>query len=339
MENENVVQMPTLLDRLWGKLKTCMAQEVTNRNEWITIQETKCATLVEIRDQFIANIAFGQACKDNGFGEDVLGHETRAAAIEMGRDPVALSACLKVTTRNSLLTIYREEFSRFRSVSKTATKPTGTVKPKNNLQPKRRINTTPQAEAAARAVLDEGKTYTEAEATTGLSSTVLRSAIAREEGRREAAAEIKPTDLSLSAQQKLETAIRQHQKKLDLQFEERVRITVLSDTKDRLEWMKKQEDWANKIIASHKGVMPRETFRKIKACLHPDHNTFKYAAEALQAFSELEKVLVKPDEPVFSGPPLPTLAELNVLRAKRTAERKAQREAAKAARAAAQASP
>ena len=144
----------------------------------------------------------------------------------------------------------------------------------------------------------------------------MRSAVAREEGRREALTNpvIVPADLSLSAQQKLEAAIRQHQKKLDMQFEERVRIKVLSDTEARLKWMKEKEDWANRIIASHKGVMPRETFRKIKACLHPDHNTFTHAAEALQAFSALEKVLVKPDDPVLSGPPLPTRAELDILR-------------------------
>jgi hypothetical protein len=60
------------------------------------------------------------------------------------------------------------------------------------------MNTTVKAEVAARSVLDEGKTYAEAEALTGLSSTVLRSAIAREEGRREAPP-IGPDTMSHSA--------------------------------------------------------------------------------------------------------------------------------------------
>jgi hypothetical protein len=53
---------------------------------------------------------------------------------------------------------------------------------------------------------------------------------------------------------------------------------------------------AKDIIASYKGVMSGAEFRKIKACLHPDHNTFHYAAEALQVFTNLEKTLVKQDE-------------------------------------------
>ena len=165
--DENVVQMPTLLDRLWGKLKVCLTQEATNRTEWIAIQETKCATLVEIRDQFAADIAFGQACKDNGFGDDVLNPNERAAIIVMGRDPKVLSVCLKATTRTSLLTIYREEFGRFVSVSKPTSRRTTPAKPATTLRPDLRKNTTPQAEVAAKVVLDEGKSYSEAQARTG----------------------------------------------------------------------------------------------------------------------------------------------------------------------------
>jgi len=334
MEKENVVQMPTLLDRLWGKLKTCLTQEATNRGEWIAIQETKCATLVEIRDQFAADIAFGQACKDNGF-DTLLNHQDRAAAIAMGRDPKALSACLKATTRSSLQHIFREEFSRFTHVSKPTTRRTAPPKPATTLRPDLRKNTTPQAEAAAKVVLDEGKSYGEAQAQTGLSSTVVRSAVAREEGRREAIANpvIVLTDLSMSAQQKLETAIRQHQKKLDLEFTERVRVKVLLDTEARLKWMKEKEDWANKIIASHKGVFSKEEFRKIRACLHPDVTSYVHAAEMLQLFSKHERVLVKPELPKLDPgtPPLPSFTEMMAMRDKVSAQRRAKAAARKAA--------
>jgi len=220
--------------------------------------------------------------------------------------------------------------------SKTASNPKGSGRPKGPLKPGRRMNTKPDAEAAAKAVLDEGKSYAEMEATTGLSNTVLRSAIAREEGRREVLAdpEVRPEDLSMSAQQKLEAAIRQHKKKLDLEFVETVRLKVLSDTKDRLEWMKKKEDWANRIIDSHKGIFSRQDYRKILACLHPDHNSFQFAAEAMQAFSKQEKVLVKPEPPARNPntPPLPSLAEMMASRDRMTAERRAARARQKAAR-------
>src|SRR5580765_1627911 len=78
---------------------------------------------------------------------------------------------------------------------KSATNPKGAGRPRGSLKPERRLNTAPPGEAAAKAVLDKGKTYAEAEALTGLSNTVLRSAVAREEGRREARAEVPPLAL------------------------------------------------------------------------------------------------------------------------------------------------
>jgi hypothetical protein len=75
-------------------------------------------------------------------------------------------------------------------------------------------------------------------------------------------------------------------------------------------------EWAEQIIARDKGIFSREAFRKIKASLH--HSTFAHASEALQLFSAFERVLVKPDPPTFSGPPLPkTGAELMKMRRQR----------------------
>lgn len=313
MTTENIVQMPTLLDRLWGKLKACMAQEHTNRAEWIAIQETKCATLVEIRDQFKADIEFGQACQDNGFGEDVINRDDRAAAIAMGREPLALKACLMATTRRSLQMIYRSEFNGFRSATKPTTRRTAPPKP-NKLQPARRMNTMPQAEAAAKALLDEGKTYAEAEVTTGLSGTVLRSAVAREEGRREALANpvVTPADLSMSAQQKLETAIRQHQKKLDLDFEEKVRLMVLSRVAARQKRLDEMEAHYKIVVKGYRGCMKEETYKLILRCLHPDSRSSasdRMLQDAFAAWNKLKLVLVAtPETPIGYGGMPKTLA-------------------------------
>jgi len=72
-----------------------------------------------------------------------------------------------------------------------------------------------------------------------------------------------------------------------------------------IKWMNDKNERAERILNSHKGLISREKFRKIKACLHPDHNTFVFAAEAIQIFSELEDILVKPEEPVKVGPAFP----------------------------------
>ena len=105
MTEENVVQLPSLLDRSASKLTNYLSQEAANRQEWIAIQEGICLTLVEARDQFPADIEFGQWCEGNGLGKDVLDYNTRALAIDMGRYPNELRKCLEDTNRRSLRTI------------------------------------------------------------------------------------------------------------------------------------------------------------------------------------------------------------------------------------------
>jgi hypothetical protein len=100
---------------------------------------------------------------------------------------------------------------------KTASNPKGAGRPKGSGAKARRKNEAPAAEAAAQEIVDGTKTYRQVQEQTGFSDTVMRAAVAREEGRREAKAEpeIDPKSLSLTAQEKFEIAIRQHKRKLD----------------------------------------------------------------------------------------------------------------------------
>lgn len=129
--NENIVQLPSVLERLATRLKTYLNRDATNRHEWIEIQEGICCTLAEAREEIGADIPFGQWCKDNGF--DKINDHDRAAAIKMGNDPIALHACLEVTERRSLRLIYKNDFGRFGS----ATKPNSRrkVKPEHKPSP------------------------------------------------------------------------------------------------------------------------------------------------------------------------------------------------------------
>lgn len=106
------------LERLADKLRNYLAQEATNRQEWIEIQMGICLTLVEARDKFTADVKFHRWCDLSGLGADVINHQTRAAAIAMGRDSEALRKCLEATERRSLREIHRLEFSRFTSAGK-----------------------------------------------------------------------------------------------------------------------------------------------------------------------------------------------------------------------------
>jgi hypothetical protein len=298
MADENVVQLPTLLERLADKLRAYLKRDTTNRNEWIEIQEGICLTLAEARGQFPADIEFGQWCDDNGFGQSVLRHETRAAAIAMGRNPEVLRSCLGATERRSLLTIYRKEFCGFITVSKPPTR----RKPKLDLTPspamQRALNAYDELAAkeepiTAKAIRDRAQ----------VSDTPVRRvfALKSEEAKLDP---LTPAEMRATMQKRYELAVR----KARLEIREELKEEVYRELDGLVRRVKERSDRADRVLQNFKGVMSKDAFRKIRACLHPDHNSFKFAAEALQTFSELESVLVKPDDPIYRGPPLPTTA-------------------------------
>jgi hypothetical protein len=125
----------------------------------------------------------------------------------------------------------------------------------------------------ASLVLDEAKTYEEAGAEVGVSNIVVRTAVAREQGRRQAQADppIDPDTLSLSAQQKLEAAIRQHKRKLELEFEARAQQRLQDALNDTV-LPAYNETYAiyRDLCDTRKGLMTKATYNKIASCLHPD---------------------------------------------------------------------
>ena len=109
--------------------------------------------------------------------------------------------------------------------------------------------------------------------------------------------EIDPATLSLSAQQKLDAAIRQHQRKLDLSFQQR----VLDEVKKRIDeivlphW-KKQIDQAQELYKHRRGAMDKATFNKIRRGLHPDSRNSisdKVLGEAFDTFMSSGKILAR----------------------------------------------
>ena len=201
--------------------------------------------------------------------------------------------------------------------AKTESNPKGAGRPKGSKQ--RRINETAEAQAAAVAIVDGTKTYQEIERETGFSSTVLRSAVAREEGRREAP-QVAPETLALTAQQKLDAALRQHRQKLDAQFEQRVRDDIRRRIDELIlpHW-KDQIAKAEKLYALRKGAMDKLTFNKIRRALHPDSRqsiSDEKLAEAFDTFMSLEKHLLDEKDSPTSWPNIPsTLAEWDKMKA------------------------
>jgi len=310
MAEENVVQMPTLLERLAGRLRDYLKRGATNRQEWIDIQEGICLTLAEARSQFQAHAAFGKWCMENGFGEDVLNHQTRAAAVAMGKQPEALRLCFEETRRQSLEAIYRFDFPRFTNVRKTASR-------KERDRPDDDPTKLNAVRLAIRRLVEAGATIDRPRLAEelGVGGSTIQRATERERGRLEGLREappMSPGEMAKTAAKRFEATLHKAREEM----RDKVRAEVHAELDVYLRHARESAARADRILAAYKGVMSKDTFRKIKACLHPDHNTFKYAAEALQAFSELEAVLVKPDDPIRRGPPLPeTVAEMMARRA------------------------
>lgn len=213
-------------------------------------------------------------------------------------------------------------------------------RPKAKKQTKRRSGPAPDVEKElAAAIIDEGKTLEQATSEFGLPSVQhAKLAVAREQGRREAEPIITPEMLSMSAQQKLDAAIRQYKRKLDLEFSQRVNDSVRSKIDEIIlpHW-KQQIDQAKQLFDRRRGLMDKITFNKIRRGLHPDSRhsiTDATLGEAFDTFMGLEKYLLnEKDSPTDIGTGLPrTWAEWEAAKQRATAARKARRASGNAVR-------
>jgi hypothetical protein len=137
--------------------------------------------------------------------------------------------------------------------------------------------------------------------------------------------------LSVSAQQRLEAAIRQHKRKLDLEFEQRVR----DECKKALEatilpsYNKTYAQYQD-LIKARKGIMDKAAYRKILSCLHTDSRksvTDEKLNDAFHLFSQLELRLVDEKQNPTPTMQMPrTYEEMMALKCKVSEARKAKRE-------------
>jgi IS30 family transposase len=215
--------------------------------------------------------------------------------------------------------------------AKTTTNPKGAGRPKGKRQTKTRTAPTAvDAQKVAAAVLDEGKTLEQAAAEFDLPSVQhVKLAVATEKGRREPKAE--RSDLSLTAQQKFDAAIRQEKARLAASFRQAVndRVKEFIDATILPDWKQKIET-ANKLYEKRRALMDKDTFNMIRRGLHPDSRhsiSDKKLGEAFDAFMALEKYLLnEKDSPTVFGDTLPrTWADWEAAKQKATAARRTRR--------------
>ena len=174
--------------------------------------------------------------------------------------------------------------------AKTATNPKGAGRPKG------RAPKAIEREEKVAALKDAGLTTAEIAVEVGLGERAVSQALEHVQIKREAEAQIDPSTLSLSAQQKLATAIKQHQQKLSAGYQAHIQEEIRKRLEETVlpHYREKQAE-AEKVIKSRKGVMDKATFNRIRRCLHPDSRqsvTDKILGEAFDAFMALEKILL-----------------------------------------------
>lgn len=314
-----------MLDALARQIKDDLGRRESVREQWVATTLDLCKHLAEAREQFKANKDFAAWLTAKHLGEEVLGHQDRAAAVAMGEDLKAAEKVLASTERRSLQHIYAKEF-RLTHVSKTAAPP----------KPKAPPRIPPEVEAIiVNAVFEEGKTKPEAEALAGVSSTVVRRVVAAEEGRRSAVT-IDPTVdlksyLSLAGQQKIEALERRLRKAFEDEVKQEARIIAMKNMDEIfLPHHKEKIAMAERVLASRKGIMTKANFNLIRSCLHPDNSASpERRAKAFDLFNSLEIIVLDETQlPIGKAPPLPaSAAEWQALKDKVSAERRAKRTA------------
>ena len=171
-------------------------------------------------------------------------------------------------------------------------------RPKGGRPKKARKNESAAATIATKLILDAGHSYPAVEKATGLTSTVLRSAVAREEGRREPV--ITRDMLSVTAQGKFDRAISQYKAELAASFQQ----TVAARIKEMLEdtYMprhRKEQAEAKAVMNRRHGIMTKAVFNAIRRGLHPDSRrsiSDEMLGAAFDAFMALEKHLLKEED-------------------------------------------
>jgi hypothetical protein len=151
-------------------------------------------------------------------------------------------------------------------------------------------------------------------------------------GKRRRPVQITPEMLSMSAQRKLETAIRQHKQKLTAEWQKALSAKVQELLTNTIgPRLRQEQKEAQRIMKSRKGIMDRKAYRKILSCLHPDR--INDAAlkplyeEAFRLFTVMEKLLLdeKESPTQFVGIPA-TRQEWDVLKRQAQTARKAKQQ-------------
>jgi len=170
----------------------------------------------------------------------------------------------------------------------------------------------------------------------GLNGRAVRHVIERETARRKAVADAEPEidvrTLSLSAQKKVELAVRQQAQQIAAEYQRRFADEIKQHLEDTVmpHYREMEKRYHDLSESRTKGIMDRKTFRLIWSCLHTDSRksvSDEKLNEAFHLFSRMEtKLMSEKDDPTPKFKMPTTFEEMMALKQKVSAERKAKRD-------------
>jgi hypothetical protein len=289
-----VISMPDKLERLARAISRGLSRMTTAHTDWNEAVIETASALAEARGVHPSNEAFGRWCEANGFGEDILNKDDRAAYVAMGSDPDQLRTVLGKTQSRSIRLIFQNEF-RLRNAEKTepnrehsapkSKKQSRSGKSGRARKPSRanKPDTTQVQDHIREAVQNEEPIHRSATAKEfNVSEYAVSLATAREEERKTLLAELGLISIealkSASIKEKYIAHCRMEDKKREQEFESRVQEEVKKRIDRAFPHLQKAENEAYSTKERYQRLLKEQTkmfteaeFELLLMCCHEDN--------------------------------------------------------------------
>lgn len=288
------------LNVLAERIRTDIDRRAHSRDEWVTYTLDLAAALLEAREHFKADIAFGRWCDENQFD---LNKNDRSAYIAFGREPERARLVLEQSKSNSVKQILEKEFRVPR-----AGKP---QKPKIDKEAPKTQAALDAYDAFRQAGIDPTREQVATKA--GVSEMPARRAIDKrkaEEALSQQGADV--SDLPKTAREKAEAAVRKIRKQMESEFDQRLQAAIRKHiTEFVLPMYAEKLELADRILATNKKPFTIEEYRKLLGALHPDSSSVERRTEMFRIVKEREALLRPADkDKPLSGDLPKTIEEL-----------------------------
>ena len=278
-----VVKMPDLLERLAKRLTATLAKDSKVRSEWVETKLEQAEVLATAKGQFPNTKKFGEWLNANGFGDNIIPHEARAALIDFGTDLHRARMILERTESWSVRLVHKNEWNgRLSSAAKSPSRGPRMAAGKAFVQ----------AYEAERGKLPSEDEIAEGANTSR--STAHTISVAFKSRRNDELNPVKFTKAQdAHCEARIKAGVKAKMKEMESEFSARVvaenkrQIDILFPNLEKMQnEAERQKELYETIINNHKPVFTETEFNDIRFCLHPDNSaSTERRAHAFKTFN------------------------------------------------------